>query len=137
MITLDEAKKILSYNYKTGEFININKSSKKMYGKKSGSLNFYGYLDIGINKKLVKAHRLAWLFYYGEWPIGQIDHINGNRSDNRIKNLRNVTHQENQMNKNIHRKGKLVGSSFYKRTGKWHSCIRINKKAVHIGYFKT
>ena len=62
-----------------------------------------GYLIVKINKRCFKAHRVAWFLYYGEWPKIVIDHINGDRKDNRIENLRDVTHQENCLNRVSHR----------------------------------
>lgn len=67
-------------------------------GSEAGSLTKEGYRAITLNKQRLLAHRLAWFLHYGVWPEGQVDHINGIRTDNRIVNLRAVTHQENQKN---------------------------------------
>ena len=85
-------RELLSYDAATGEFRWIKSNSNRaLAGSVAGrSTNCDGYKEIQVDKRLYKAHRLAWLFVYGEWP-DQIDHINGDRCDNRIENLRNVT----------------------------------------------
>lgn len=62
-----------------------------------------GYLTVNYCDHSYRAHRVAWLLHYGAWPVDELDHINGNRSDNRICNLRDVTHSQNQMNQKCHR----------------------------------
>lgn len=64
----------------------------------NGSIDAYGYLVLKIKGKQLKAHRIAWFLHYGSWPIGVIDHINGDRIDNRIRNLRDVSVKENNAN---------------------------------------
>jgi len=80
---------------------------------------------------MLKVHRLIWFIHYGELPNFTIDHINGNRSDNRIVNLRDVTVQEN--NKN--RKKKSTGVFFNKNRSKWQSYICSNNKTTYLGIF--
>lgn len=106
-------------------------------GKECGNIDFQGYRAIKINGKTFKAHRLAWLHYYGEWPKGQIDHINRVRDDNRIENLRDVTRSQNQQNVSIRRTNTsgAKGVYFFKGTGKWHARICVNGKQKHLGFF--
>ncbi len=108
-------------------------------GDEAGSLNKYGYKQVRFKKKLFYCHRIIWFLFNGKNPIGQIDHINGIRSDNRIENLRVISNRENCQNKTRHREGKLVGAHFKKnnKTKKWSSSIRINGKLFHIGNFDT
>ena len=97
-----------------------------------------GYILITVKRKRWLAHRLAWLFTYGEWPTKQLDHINGVRADNRIANLRDVSACENMRNQPCHRKGKPVGISFAKKTGRWHSSIGLgNGRRQFLGSFPT
>ena len=63
-----------------------------------GSLDKYGYLILKIKGRQYKAHRVAFALHNGRWPAGVIDHINGNRSDNRIENLREVSQAQNVAN---------------------------------------
>jgi hypothetical protein len=136
--TLKYLKEILEYNEQTGIFTwKENRGSNKTKGKIADNKNLRGYITIGINGKRYKAHRLAWLYIYGDFPKGQIDHINGVRDDNRIENLRIVTNRQNCQNYKIHREGKLVGNSFHKNNKKWQSSIVINGKQKYLGYYET
>lgn len=123
----------LKYDSKTGKL--FWKKEKNMRSKKTeaGTYDKEGYIVITINKKQYRAHRIAWLLYYGEWPNGQIDHINGIRDDNRIINLRNVTSRKNNQNRFCHRNGKIPGVRYHKN--KWYSQIYDGKKVIHIGTY--
>jgi len=92
MITQADVKELLQYETETGVFYTLN-------GKVSGGKNSKGYVLLRVKGEKHYAHRVAWLYVNGEWPVNQIDHINGIKSDNRIENLRQVTHQQNQFNK--------------------------------------
>lgn len=130
---------VLDYNETTGIFVwknGIGGASKA--GKAAGTCTIAeGYIRICLSHKKYCAHRLAWFYVYSSWPENEIDHINGDKQDNRIKNLRDVSVRENGSNKFYHRKGKLVGATFCKDKKIWRSQIEINKKTVHLGRFKT
>jgi hypothetical protein len=99
MITQKQLKELLSYDSNTGVFTWIKKTSNRApVGNVAGYLNHDGYVYIKINNKIYSAHRLAWLFTNKAYPENMIDHINGNRSDNRICNLREATRVENAYN---------------------------------------
>ena len=139
-ITQKELVGILDYNPDSGVFIwkqnRGNAGAKK--GDIAGSINNEGYLHIRVGKgRRYKAHRLAWLYIYGEYPNGDIDHINHIRTDNRISNLRVVSNRENSINRSITRKNKscVVGVHWCKDRNKWHSDIRDGGKRINLGYF--
>ena len=88
--TVDYLKEILEYNQETGVFTRKKKISSSNIGDVAGSVESQGYVIISIKNWPFKAHRLAWFYVHGKWPIDCIDHINGNRADNRIENLREV-----------------------------------------------
>ena len=95
---------LFSYNPETGLFTYLYGKSK---GKIAGHSNGNGYIRIWINKNHVLAHRLAWFFVYKKWPGQCIDHINHDKSDNRIKNLRDVSLCVNSNNRKSNRNRKL------------------------------
>lgn len=86
------------------------------------------------------AHRVIWALHTDAWPTDDIDHINGNRADNRIENLRDVTHTENMRNQKVYRSsvsGHHGVAPLRRRPGTWQAYITINKKRQHIGYFRN
>lgn len=140
MITQELLKEYLHYDPETGIFTWIKKTGPRMnikVGSEAGRIMVSGYVSIGLFGKGYRAHRLAWLYVYGTFPINTIDHINGIKTDNRIANLRDVTHFQNVRNQVLHRGGKLVGTTFVPSRGVWQSSIQINYKSVFLGYYGT
>jgi hypothetical protein len=132
----------LSYNPETGEFHWISPRPKINMGDKAGYLKKdKGYTYIEYNGKSYSAHRLAWFWVHKIFPKLQIDHINGNKSDNRIVNLREATHGQNRANSKTTNKNGLKGVRFLpwiKNTGKcWQAQITHNKKVVYLGCYYT
>lgn len=107
--------------------------------KLANSMDVQGYLVAFFNGKIYKVHRLIWAIVHGEFPKGQIDHINGNRSDNRLCNLRVVTQQQNSHNKQWDRRNKsgFTGVCWNKKASKWQAAISVNSKTIYIGVFST
>lgn len=145
-ITVEELRKALDYNPNTGEFRwkkrdGIRKETNTLYANKiaGGNTATHGYIEIGINNRRYLAHRLAWLYINGEWPICQIDHINMIRTDNRIVNLRLANHSENKWNctKNKRNSSGYKGIRLHKHSGLWQARITRNRKEISIGYYKT
>jgi len=97
-------------------------------------INGNGYVQMRHAGTLIKSHRLIWMLHYGYTPI-ILDHINGDKTDNRIENLREVTHRENLQNQQRHREGKLPGIRM--ATGKYWAQIQAQGKIVHIGPYTT
>lgn len=118
-------------------------SSDKVHpyaGKSAGSIKSTdGYLSIMIDRKRYPAHRLIWKLANGRDPDGVVDHINGNRTDNRPINLRDVTLSQNNHNSSPHSRNTSGerGVYFYKRTGRWKAQICKSGKSHHLGYFDT
>ncbi|MET4892248.1 HNH endonuclease [Morganella morganii] len=129
----------LHYNPDTGIFTRIKHRggplSCSING--AGSLKKSGYVDIRFNRKIFKAHRLAWYYVYKEWPVEEIDHINGIKADNRIENLRKASRAENI--RNVGRRNK--NTSGYKGVSKirgrerWVARIVAGRKIINIGSF--
>lgn len=140
MITQTELKNILNYDCVTGQLSWIKGSRKGGFkaGRICNCIDAHGYIQVNINKRVYKAHRLVWLFVFGEMPKGQIDHINHIRTDNRIENLREVNNQKNHLNrpKQSNNKTGFVGVSFYKRTGMYRAYITYKSKLHNLGFYK-
>jgi hypothetical protein len=137
MITQEYIKSILDYNKDTGIFTwKVNKSKRSKIGSVAGWSD-NGYIKIEIDGKAYKAHRLAWLYVYGDIPEMIIDHANNNRSDNRIENLREATYQENSENYKTPKTNKsgVKNVSWYKQLNKWVVSMSIKGKKKTIGYF--
>lgn len=126
----------VSYDGVSGKFYWKVDFDNHSIGDLAGN-NHDGYLMLVVSKKKVFLHRLAWLAVYGEFPKGFIDHINKNRSDNRIENLRDATKVENGMNRKLssNNKSGFTGVSWSGTHKKWISQISDNKKRILIGYF--
>lgn len=130
-------KSILNYDENTGEFTwKVNKSKRSKVGNVAGWKD-NGYIRIEIDNKTYKAHRLAWLYVNGEFPSDLIDHINCNRADNRISNLRKATYQENSENYKTPKTNKsgVKNVSWYKSLSKWVVTMSVKGKKKTIGYF--
>ena len=138
-VTQDELKELLSYDPLTGIFRWIKVRSGVRAGEVAGSINGWGYRHISVIGNRYQAHRLAWLYVYGEWPHDQIDHINRDKLDNRINNLRDVNQSVNmrnaQMNKN--NTSGVLGVYWVKKRLKWISRINFNGRTHHLGEFNS
>jgi hypothetical protein len=100
--------------------------------------NSSGYSLVNVLGELLGAHRVAWLLAHGSIDDElSIDHINGERNDNRLCNLRLGTTRENMQNRSEHRDGHLCGTTWHKRYEKWMAQIQINGKNKYLGYFST
>lgn len=131
-------KSLLTYDPETGVFTNRTfRGLRALEGTEAGNITSNGYIDVTIRKRKYKAHRLAWLYMYGEWPKNNIDHINRIKTDNRISNLRDVTQAENGRNKSTHKNNTsgVTGVDYHK--GQWRARIRVNRKSLHLGYYAT
>ena len=139
-LTAEKLRELLHYEPATGIFTwKISTSNRVKVGDAAGYPEGGGYLRIMVQSRRYKAHRLAWLYVYGEWPKDQIDHINRNRSDNRIANLREVTNKQNMQNagKSSHNTSGHPGVCWHKQHSKWQAKIMHNYKGIHLGYFAT
>lgn len=111
---------------------------RRSTGKPTGYKMKTGYLQVGIGNRLQYAHRIIFLMFYGYLPK-EVDHRNGDRSDNRISNLRDTGRAENQWNRRMQKRNKIgmKGVWWSTREQKWHSTILKNGKKFHLGYFDT
>jgi len=125
------------FDYKDGNLIwKIAKSRRVKAGDIAGSLNEYGYIMIGFNGSVYRAHRLIYFYHNGYFPLF-IDHIDGNKSNNKIENLRSVTISQNAMNQKISTRNSsgVKGVMWHKRDKKWVVQLKVNSKCHSFGYY--
>ncbi|MDU5780720.1 MAG: HNH endonuclease signature motif containing protein [Pantoea sp.] len=128
----------LDYDANTGIFKWKKSAGKRSAGSIAGSLMHIGYIRICVLKQPYMAHRLAWIFHYGELPSSSIDHINGDRSDNRISNLRLANYQENAWNTTQYSNNRcgLKGVHFNSRDKRYIAQITAGGERICLGSFK-
>jgi hypothetical protein len=139
-LTAAQLKETLDYDPKTGLFVwKIRPSRAVKAGDVAGCVEKrIGYITIGIAGYIYKAHRLAWLYVHEGWPKGLIDHINGNKADNRIDNLRDVFAAGNSQNvrkPNRRNKSGFMGVIWFQN--KWRASMSVNGKSKWLGDYST
>ena len=134
-IAADELKAYLHYDPNTGVFTARKACGSRPAGRVLGSTNQHGYLQISVKGRSYTAQRLAWLYVYGKWPDGVVDHINRARNDNRICNLRDVNRTQNSLNTEYTTsKAKTRGVTY---RPPWRATIQVNGKRKNLGDFYT
>jgi len=146
---LDYLREILDYNPETGVLTwrarsiehfkslgSFKRWNARYAGIEAGSNGLTGYKPVRLDGNDFLAHRIAYFMHYGIEP-DNIDHINHDGMDNRIENLRSVTHQENMKNKTLQSNNKsgVNGVSWFKNMNKWVAKIKVGNKRKHLGYF--
>ena len=138
-IDVEELKKVFRIRNGNLERIDYRYTNGKWTVVENKSNDGGGYCHVNFNGRMVLYHVIVWILSTGkDIPQGmQIDHINGNKIDNRIENLRLVTTRRNQQNQKKHRAGQLVGCYFHKSKGKYQAQIKIGGKIIYLGCYKT
>lgn len=139
VLTLDKLKERLDYDPDTGIFMWLVQRGRVKIGAVAGYGDGDGYLQIKIDGKHCRAHRLAWLYMTGEWPKAGVDHVNGIRDDNRFCNLREATCAENLQNAGLlHRNTSgFIGVDLDQRRNKWRAKISADGRRKYLGYFTS
>ena len=156
MLDYEKAKRTFRYEPETGklfwaesrpveDFVTKNGCAAwngRNAGREITARHSQGYTHFSLKeapgkKRWHLAHRVIWMLVHGDWPEHEIDHINGIRHDNRLINLRSVTHRENCINSSIprHNRSGVVGISWRKEYKKWYAYININQKMMSLGFF--
>jgi hypothetical protein len=108
-LTIEQLKALISYDPSTGGFIRVVRAGPVKAGDRAESSGPFGYLLVFVARNRYYAHRLAWFYSHGAWPVGDVDHINGDRSDNRLSNLRVCDRAQNCCNRKKARSDSSVG----------------------------
>lgn len=129
---------LLDYDPETGLFRWRAPRSTRKTGQPAGWPRSRGYIGICIDGKTFDAHRLAVLYQTGAWPSDDIDHINGDKSDNRWQNLRPATRAQNHANKTVRKDNKLGVKGVYRNErGGYRASIQVKGKVIYLGSFAT
>jgi len=137
MLSFEQVSVALDYDPETGIF--TWKQKKIGRRRKVGTINGHGHRTVMLDGRLYYLHRLAWLLSYGKWPVKDVDHLDGDPSNNRLVNLREATCSQNVGNA---RRSKANTSGFkgvtwHKRLGKWQAQIMVDRCNHHLGYHLT
>lgn len=137
-IDINRLRELLAYDQETGVFTWLVGRKKASAGSLAGSQNSRGYMEITIERKKHYAHRLAWAYVHGHFPKGQIDHRDGDRSNNSISNLRDATSTINNQNKRGPRSDNKSGFLGVSKHGRqWRAEIMICGENLRLGLFNT
>lgn len=129
-LTLAKLKEVCRYEPETGEFFRVERAVSGIDGR--------GYRKIVIGGVQYAQHRLAWFYMHGCWPTGHVDHINGQKTDNRILNLRDVDFAVNCQNRHAAQSNNLVGlAGVSKRRDKFEARIRVSGREIYLGLYLT
>jgi hypothetical protein len=135
--TYEQLDAMFTYDHDTGILIRRRTTaSNAQAGRAAGSLDGKGYLHVSIQKTFVRVHRIAYFLLHGTVPP-VVDHIDGNKTNNRPGNLRAATQAQNVRNAGLSAKNTsgLKGVSQNSRSGKWHAQIKVNGKQTYLGRF--
>jgi len=143
MVTQKELKQLIHYNPDTGLFTWLvdcgpgRPNQGDIAGRTQIKSCGKSYHDVCINKKRYYAHRLAWLYMTGEWPVDKVDHDDGNGVNNKWSNLNAATNIQNGQNvrKRIDNRSGCTGVHLHQSSGKWQVYINENKIRYHLGLF--
>jgi hypothetical protein len=138
MLTAERAHFLLEYDQETGVLTWRESRGRVKKGDVAGSTGPKGYVVVHVDGKGYHAHRLVWLIVHGRFPPEHLDHVDGNKVNNRLVNLREASNAENQQNlkrARSHNKVGTLGVSIHK--GHWRAQIVVNGKAKHLGHFQS
>lgn len=126
----------LHYDPETGVFTWLPDRPRARRSGGEAGVEAYGYIQILVGGRAYRAHRLAWLYVHGQWPLHQIDHVNGIRSDNRIANLRDVPEMVNHQNLRA-TKNRTGFMGVGKSKNRFYAAIQAEGKYHYLGHFVT
>jgi hypothetical protein len=140
ILTAERLRELLAYDPETGVFSWRVNRPRAAQGAPAGTADGRGYIRIGVDGGIYRAHRLAWLYMTGQWPEEEVDHKDGDKANNRWANLRDVPRAANQQNlRRPHKRGTsgALGVSAHKATGKWRARLWKDGKCKSLGLYDT
>ncbi len=135
MTDFADISRLISYDPETGYLHWKVRRGPRVAGSEAGCSDKEGYRVITVNGRRHYAHRIAWLLQYGEWPSNEVDHISGDRSDNRLSNLRAATRAQNRRNSASFGASGVKGVFWVADQKKWRASIHIDRKCRNLGVF--
>lgn len=133
-----ELKRLINYDPKSGIFTwKVSTSNRVTIGAIAGTIPKIGRRIIRIGTYNYHANKLAWLYVYGRWPIGDVDHKDLNKSNDAIDNLREATRSQNNANMGLRSDSTSGFKGVCKRGDKFQAYITVNKTRIHLGMFET
>jgi len=136
-VSVDELRRRLIYDSATGGLTWRIRVGTVVAGSEAGHIDRYGYRRLRINRVVLLAHRVVWALHFGKWPKDEIDHIDGNRANNHISNLRQATTAENAQNRKVHRNNTSGFPGVSRSGGMWIARIRTPGERHCLGVFET
>lgn len=139
--TVDRLRQVLSYEPESGRLTWLVRRGVNVKAGDAAGTDHEGYVRIKVDGRLLLAHRIAWAMHSGCWPHDEIDHIDGNKSNNCITNLRCVGRLVNMQNQRVapssNRSCGLIGATWLKRKGCWAAQISVAGRKRHLGVFDS
>lgn len=136
-LTRERLASMLSYDPESGHFTQVRTAGRARAGQRKG-WDRNGYTMVAVDGREYRAHRLAWLFVHGRWPTKHLDHINGDTTDNRIENLREVDDAQNHQNIGGPRSTNTSGFlGVHVIKGRYRAAIQVDGRNRHLGMFDT
>lgn len=138
MLTAHRARELFDYDEISGDLIWSARSRHRAHciGRVAGHIDGEGYRRVKVDDKEYRAHRVVWLWVRGSWPMTELDHIDRDRLNNRIANLRETTRQQNCLNRDFS-KARGVKRAHKSRSERWMATITVNQRSIHLGTFNT
>jgi hypothetical protein len=139
-LTFQRLREVLRYNRKTGVFHwRVSPRRRTKVGDIAGGMDVWGYWIIGIDHKRYRRSRLAWLYVYGEWPRGELDHKDTIKHHDAIANLREATQTQNNANRRPYSNNSsgLKGAYRHFQNDCWYSTLKVGSRTIYLGCYAT
>jgi hypothetical protein len=136
---VERLRSLFRYEPDTGNIYWVAAGKGRIKKKPAGTRLHSGYIGILVDGQRIMAHRIAWALRFGFFPTDQIDHVNGDKADNRLTNLREATNSQNGKNqkRKVSNRSGIAGVSFDAANNKWRACIKVDGRQINLGRFRS